>query len=301
MTAAGISHLSQLNDLSELLFPQSFEYLRNKPVSMCVQVLPHLRVVGERIDAREVGVAHLSELCINPNSLQPPCLLGLEQLVQSNRVQVPGGVALPNLTALYVLDPFFEMQPDGRFDRVTELGLIDQGDMEDYFDLLRLLGRQLRKLVLSLECEDLWLDEVLAECPDLLELHLMGRPKHVSGDELDVDVVGRLEALSLDFRHSDTRIESGLLMQLLDAAQHLKFLKLAYLHMWDEESDDLTDSIKGRRVLQQLETFLYYDFTSDCENETTRYPFPEYKENLGCVLAALQVKCPNLTKIQSYT
>jgi hypothetical protein len=306
VSAAGISHLSQLKNLSELLFPQSFEYLRNKPVWMCVQVLPHLRVVGERIEARHVLLAHLSELCVDLSTLQLPCQLGLEQLVQSNQVVVPEGVALPNVTALYVQDVVF-LGTDvdiSRFERITELGLMDQEDVDACLDLLRLLGGQLRKLVLSLERDELRLDEVLDECPGLLELHLLGRPTIVSSETpLAVEVVGQLQALTLDFRHRDTIVQSGLLLQLLDAAVELKFLKLAYLRMWeeDDESDDLLDRLKEKRVLQQLQTFLYYDFTSDCEYETTGYPFPEYDESLGWVLAALEVKCPNVTKIQKYT
>lgn len=309
VSAVGISELSKLTELRELLFPQSFEYLRNKPVQLCLQLLPHLRVVGERIDIRETKSAHLDEMCVDLHKLPKRCLVGLEQLVLRNWVLLPNSVKLPNLTALYVQDPFQAIRPDVRFKRVTELGLTDQDNMNSCASLLEHLGDRLQKLVISLDGDVLQLDEVFRLCPELIELHLLGSPTGVdSNGPLPPDALRRLQALTIDFRELNStscnpRIQLGLLVELLHGAEELQYLKLAYVSMWedDEEGLDIFRLLKQKSIFKKLQTFLYYDFTSDCEYESVRYPFPEYVDNVGWVVAAMELNCPHLTKIKQFS
>jgi hypothetical protein len=258
----GFVSLSKLTKLQEFVFiyDDPINELNQKLLRMCFTFLPHLHVAAYR------PVSFFSELMMDLGAvttfalraITTPCTLQLRQLVLTCNILVPENIALPELSALYLvvhISAEYDEFDVNRFPKLVELNSY-LSDMAPLMRVLRIAGRRLKVLRFMVQ-DVVQLDELLEACPYLSELNIASNEGLQSATQLRPDTLGRLKelAVSCESSYFNETIQKGLLVHMLRLTPKLQVLHLKWVILNESDLTLLAELGKERVHLRKLEEF----------------------------------------------
>jgi hypothetical protein len=276
----GISALRKLSSLKEFLF---YNWLQKpnlvEQIGFCFKLLPHLHTVADKgsVLGYRMGLAL--------SSVQSPCILQLRHLAVYNLNHIPAGASLPEVQVLHLDVCVDNMQLQigpGRFPKLIELNWIVTSNEDYLMVVLGHLGLQLQTLRFRIfRGGTLHLDRVLGACPQLSQLEISTNARVLGSAELGPDTLSRLQTLSL----TSSRIEPGLLLQILRLASHLRSVNLKVEKLDAQELREWAELAKEGTCMQHLQQIKLTFSTSY---------FDEHKHLLDEVFISCSIHCPQL-------
>ena len=171
MTSVGFEALTKLRHLRQFLLNQSPPDWQTNWVHWCMQLLPHLKMIGFSFSKYKWYVprnGHHDEVVV----LQTPAKLSLEEMILSGDVQPAMGCELPELQTLFLLRPMGDVA--GMCDRFQNLSTLwfYHAHMDVVESVLQRVGHRLSGLSIRVTLPKLLLGNVLCLCPNLKILTL---------------------------------------------------------------------------------------------------------------------------------
>jgi hypothetical protein len=309
VSADGIAALADLQHLEEFLYHEKDTSIdRKKPIrnqeffAMCVQLLPRLRISCSRVDIELEFDNFLSDFAskaFRELQFHMPSPLGLRQLALHDALEMPLGVALPDLMSLTLVTPdvTFQLTMSSWLASLTELSL--QGvRLQMLEEILTRIGSQLRKLSV-LVWDTLFVDRVFRLCPDLRVFYISQFPTYFVGLEAPLPGLSLSHLTEFGFVMQNDECCSCLstdhLLQILRAAPNLRVFRFKNVLFCDQDDDEISMALEQRSILQNLEKLsCFYEWPEvEIANENM-----EFMECAYSVIYSIIINCPKLTSVE---
>jgi hypothetical protein len=167
MTSVGFEALTNLRHLRQFLLNQSPPDWQTNWVLWCMQLLPHLQIVGLNFSKYMWYYVPRNGYHNEVALLHTPAKLSLEEMILSGDVQPAMGCELPELQTLYLLRPTGDVAGMcDRFQNLTTLWFC-HAHMDVIESVLQQVGHRLSRLSMRATLPKLLLENVLCLCPNL--------------------------------------------------------------------------------------------------------------------------------------
>jgi hypothetical protein len=307
VSADGIAALADLQHLEEFSYHEKDTSIdRKKPIrnqdffTMCLQLLPRLRISCSRVDIELEFDKFLSDFAskaFEELQFHKPTPLSLRQLALHDALEMPLGVLLPDLTSLTLVTPLPAFQMNSWLTSLTELSL--QGvRLQMLEEILTRIGRQLRKLAV-LVWDTLFVDRVFRLCPDLRVFYISQFPTYFVGLEAPLRGLSLSHLTEFGFAMQNDECCSCLstdhLLQILRAAPNLRVFRFKNVLFCNQDDDDISVALEQRSILQNLEKLsCSYEWPEvEIANENM-----EFLECAYSVIYNIIINCPKLTSVE---
>jgi hypothetical protein len=307
VSADGIAALTKLQHLEEFTYHEKdTSWDRQKPIrnkeffAMCLQLLPRLRISCSRVEVELELDNFLSDFASKAfRELQGrmPSPLGLRQLALHDALEMPVGVAMPDLTSLTLVTPIATFKLGSWLSSLTELSL--QGVRLQMLErILARIGRQLRKLSV-LVWDTLFVDRVFQLCPELKVFYISQFPTHFVGLEAPLPglALSRLTEFGFVMQNDEycSRLSTDHLLQILHVAPNLRVFRFKNVFFCDKDDDDIGMALEQRSILQNLEKLSCFYEWPDVEITNEKM---ELMECTYSVIYNIIIHCPKLTSVE---
>jgi hypothetical protein len=301
----GFKALSNLQHFEEFIFcSMDLMYCKarinaddvyKKNLHLCIQHLPKLRIIGERIDCQDpsqpviLGQVTTEQLL----RMNKPLTLGLQEATLSQVSSIPAGISLPNLKTLLLLKPSRNFHCDSRLSTVTELCLHGVS-MATCLKILDQIGRQLKKLILYVT-DTMFVDKILSLSPNLEHFAVVRSPTRLKvASCINPVTLQRLEVLELLMRRPSVEyvIDSEVMLQLLQAP-NLRQLEMRLVTMQQREAEEIVRRLQRGEILQKLESAILQPF----HEYHVDNPCKEERDRMDLVTSSMVMHCPKLVNV----